>query len=57
MQNQGKTKFIAVAVVEGKRNKGRPSKRWRDEAEEDLNVLGIRKCVILVVCTKLENGM
>jgi hypothetical protein len=43
MQNQRKPKLIAIAAVEGKKRKrGKPSKRWRDEAEKDLNVLGIK---------------
>jgi hypothetical protein len=27
----------------GRRRRGRPHKRWRDEVEEQLNVRGIRK--------------
>jgi len=43
MQNQRKTKLTAIAAVEGKKNeKVRPSKRWKEEAEEGLNVLGIK---------------
>lgn len=34
--------LILVAAVEGKRIKGRPNKRRRDDAEEDLNVLVIK---------------
>jgi hypothetical protein len=27
----------------GRRKRGRPSKRWREEVEEHLNIIGIRK--------------
>jgi len=30
------------------RKKGRPCKRWRDEVEEDLNVMQIRNMVAIV---------
>jgi hypothetical protein len=35
-------KQIATATMKGTRKKGRPCKRWRDEVEEDLNVMQIR---------------
>jgi hypothetical protein len=34
-------KQIAAATIEGKRERGRPRKRWKDEVEEDLNIIGI----------------
>jgi hypothetical protein len=38
-QNQQMPKQIAAAMMEVTRKKGRPCKRWRDEVEEDLNVM------------------
>jgi hypothetical protein len=38
-------KQIATATIEGKWKRGRPRKRWKDEVEEDLNVMGIKKVV------------
>jgi hypothetical protein len=35
-------KQIAAATIEGTRKRGRPRKRWKDEAEEDLNIIGIK---------------
>jgi hypothetical protein len=34
--------------MEGTRKKGRPCKRWRDEVEEDLNVMRIRNRVAVI---------
>jgi hypothetical protein len=39
MQNQRMPKHIAAATVEGTRKRVRPHKRWKNEAEEDLNRL------------------
>jgi hypothetical protein len=36
-------KQIAATAVEGIRKRGGPSRRWRDEVEEDLNVMGMDK--------------
>jgi len=35
-------KQIATAILEGTR-KRRPRKRWGDEDEEELNIMGIKK--------------
>jgi hypothetical protein len=35
-------KQIAAATIEGTRKRGRPRKRWKDEFEEDLNIVGIK---------------
>jgi len=35
-------KQIATDTVEGRRKRGRPRKRRKDESEEGLNVIGIR---------------
>jgi hypothetical protein len=29
--------------MEGTRKRGRPRKRWRDEVEKELNIMGIKK--------------
>jgi hypothetical protein len=39
----------------GKRKRGRPSKRWRDTAEEYLNVLGIKNR-LAVIRDRRESG-
>jgi hypothetical protein len=43
MQNQRIPKQITAATIEGRRKRGRPRKRWKDEVEEDLNIMGIKK--------------
>jgi hypothetical protein len=35
-------KQIAATIIEGIRKRGRPRKRWKDEVEEDLNVMEIK---------------
>jgi hypothetical protein len=42
MKNQRMSKQIAAATTEGTRKRGRPRKRWKDEVEEDLNIMGIK---------------
>jgi hypothetical protein len=42
MQNQRTPKQIAAATIEGTRKIGRPRKRWNNEVEEDLNIMGIK---------------
>jgi hypothetical protein len=42
LQNQRMTKQISAATIEGTRKRGRPRKRWKDEVEEDLNIMGIK---------------
>jgi hypothetical protein len=37
--------------LEGTRQRGRPRKRWREEVERDLQVLGVRKWRDLVIGT------
>jgi hypothetical protein len=41
MQNQRMPKQIAATTIEGSK-RGRPRKRWKDEAEEDLNIMRIK---------------
>jgi hypothetical protein len=46
-------KQITVATIEGTRKRTRPRKRWKDEAEEDLNIMGIKKgCAAARDCQK-----
>jgi hypothetical protein len=41
MQNQGTPKQFVTATLKGTRKAGRPCERWRNEVEEDLNVMVI----------------
>jgi len=43
MHNQRIPKQTATHTVEGIRKRGRPRKRWRGDAEEDLNTMGTKK--------------
>jgi hypothetical protein len=43
MQNQGMPKQTAAATVEGAKKRGRPHQRWKDEVEEVLNIMGIKR--------------
>ena len=43
MQNQQIPKQTAKTTMKGTRKTGRPCKRWRDEGEGDLNIMGIKK--------------
>jgi hypothetical protein len=53
MQNQRMPKQIAVATIEGTRKRERPHKRWKDEVEEDLNIMGIKNgCAAARDCRK-----
>jgi hypothetical protein len=42
-------KKIFTQELEGTRRRGRPRKRWREEAERDLQVLGVRRWRELVI--------
>jgi hypothetical protein len=56
-----------VISVEGTRKRGRPRKRWKDEAEEGLNIMGIKNgCAVardrrkwrkIVLQAKIHNGL
>jgi hypothetical protein len=59
-------KQIAAATIEGTRKRGRPHKRWKCEAEEDLNIMGIKngRVVVrgqkwrkIVLQAKVRNGL
>jgi len=45
-------KKIFTHELEGPRIKGRPRKRWKEEAERDLQVLGVRRWGELVADRK-----
>ena len=47
-------KKIFTQELEGMRRRGRPRKRWRDEVERDLKVLGVRRWRELVAEEKTE---
>jgi hypothetical protein len=38
----GRMKEI-IEEIEGTRRRGRPKKRWKEEVERDLQVLGVRR--------------
>jgi hypothetical protein len=42
MNNEIMPKQIMTTKTEGTRKRGRPRKRWMDEVEEDLKIMGIR---------------
>jgi hypothetical protein len=43
MQNERTPKRIVTATTEGARKRGRPHETWRNEVEEDLKIMGIKK--------------
>ena len=45
-------KNIFTQELEGKRRRGRSRKRWKEEAERDLHVLGVRRWRELVADKK-----
>jgi hypothetical protein len=46
------TKKIFTQELERTRRRGRPRKRWKEEAERDLQVLGVRRWRELVTGRK-----
>jgi len=42
MEEDRMPKKIFTQVLEGTRRRGRPRKRWKEEVERDLQVLGVR---------------
>jgi len=43
MEEDWMPKRIFTEELEGTRRRGRPKKRWREEVERDLQVLGVRR--------------
>ena len=52
MEEDRMTKKIFTQELEGTRRRGRPRKRWKEEAERDLEVLGVRRWRKLVADRK-----
>ena len=48
-------KKIFTQELEGTRRRGRPRKRWKEEVERDLQVLGVRRWTELVADRKKWN--
>ena len=55
MEKDRKPEKIFTQELEGTRRRGRPRKGWKDEAERDLQVLGVRRWRKLVMGRK-KNG-
>jgi len=43
MEEDRMLKKIFTQELEGARRRGRPRKRWKEEVEKDLQVLGVRR--------------
>jgi len=43
MEEDRMPKKILTQELEGTRRRGRPRKRWKEEVERDLQVLGVRR--------------
>jgi len=52
MEEDRMPKKIFTQEVEGTKRRGRPRKRWKEEVERDLQVLGVRKWRELVADRK-----
>ena len=52
MEEYRMPKRILTQELEGTRRRGRPRKRWKEEAERDLQVLGVRRWRELVAVGK-----
>ena len=48
---------IFIQELEGTRRRGRPRKRWEEEVERDLQVLGVRRWRVLVADKKKWKGI
>jgi hypothetical protein len=52
MEEDRMPKKIVTQELEGTRRRGRPRKRWKEEVEKDLQVLGVRRWKELVTDRK-----
>ena len=50
-------KKIFTLEMEGTRRRGRPRKRWKEEVERDLQMLGVRRWKELVADRKKWKGI
>jgi hypothetical protein len=57
MEENRMHKKIFTQELEGTRRRGRPRKGWREEAERDLQVLGVRRWRELVTDRKKWRGI
>jgi len=55
MEEDRMPKNIFIQELEGARRRERPRKRWKEEVERDLQVLGVRKWRDLVADRKKWN--
>jgi len=56
MEEDRMPKNIFTQELEGSRRRGRPRKRWKEEVERDLQVLGVRRWRELVAYRKKMEG-
>jgi hypothetical protein len=56
MEENRMPKMIFSQELEGTRRRGRPRKRWKEEVDRDLHVLGVRRCRQLAT-DKKSGGM
>jgi hypothetical protein len=52
MEEDRMPKRIFTQELEGTRRRGRPTKRWKEEVERDLQMLGVRRWRELVTDRK-----
>ena len=52
MEKDRMPRKIFTQELEGTRRRGRPRKRWKEEVERDLQVLGVRRWRELVIDRK-----
>jgi hypothetical protein len=67
MNNERMPKKIMTIKIEGTRKRGRPRKRWIDEVEDDLKIMGIRNWLAMakdrqerrkiILEAKVHNGL
>jgi len=57
MEEYRMTKKIFTQELEGSRRRGRPRKRWKEEVERDLQVVGVRRWTEMVEDRKKWKGI